>query len=103
MVTVLASADVHHSLTNPTPQPLLPTFHPTLTQVGFLFGLGFDTATEITLLAIAALQGRGGTSPVNILFLPLLFTCGMTLADSLDGLIMLGLYGWAIISPLQVG
>ena len=69
--------------------------------VGFLFGLGFDTATEITIIAIAAMQGEQGVAPGEILFLPLLFTCGMALLDFVDGLLMLGIYGWALISPLQ--
>ncbi|KAJ3270968.1 hypothetical protein HDV01_007298 [Terramyces sp. JEL0728] len=67
--------------------------------VGFLFGLGFDTATEIALLAIATIQSVAGVSPWLTLFLPALFTCGMTLLDTIDGIAMLGVYGWAMISP----
>ena len=69
--------------------------------VGFLFGLGFDTATEIALLAIAALQSAGGASAWLVLCLPFLFTCGMTLVDTLDGMLMLGVYGWADVSPMR--
>jgi nickel/cobalt transporter (NiCoT) family protein len=68
--------------------------------VGFLFGLGFDTSTEISLLAIAALQSASGSSTWLILCLPILFTCGMALVDTLDGMLMLGVYGWAEVSPL---
>ncbi|KAJ3321906.1 hypothetical protein HDV06_003772 [Boothiomyces sp. JEL0866] len=67
--------------------------------VGFLFGLGFDTATEIGLLAIATIQSVSGVSAWLTMFLPMLFTCGMTLLDSLDGIAMLGVYRWAMISP----
>ncbi|KAJ3411442.1 hypothetical protein HDV05_002177 [Chytridiales sp. JEL 0842] len=70
--------------------------------VGFLFGLGFDTATEVTFLAIATLQGTQQIpSPWLILFLPLLFTCGMSLLDTLDGVLMLGIYGWSTITPAR--
>ena len=67
--------------------------------VGFLFGLGFDTATEVALLAIAALQALQGADVWLIQFLPLLFTCGMVLLDTADGIMMLGAYGWASITP----
>ena len=67
--------------------------------VGFLFGLGFDTATEVALLGIAALQALNGADVWLILFLPILFTCGMTLIDTTDGVLMLGAYGWASITP----
>ena len=58
--------------------------------VGFLFGLGFDTATEIAFLGIAALQAVSGTPSWLILFLPLLFTVGMVLIDTADGILMSG-------------
>ena len=67
--------------------------------IGFLFGLGFDTATEISLLAITCLQAVNGTAIWCILFLPLLFTCGMVLLDTIDGILMLGVYDWAMIQP----
>lgn len=67
--------------------------------IGFLFGLGFDTASEVALLGIAALQAVNGTHTWLILFLPILFTCGMTLLDTTDGILMLGVYGWASITP----
>jgi high-affinity nickel-transport protein len=58
--------------------------------VGFLFGLGFDTATEIAFLGIAALQAVSGTPSWLILFLPLLFTVGMVVVDTADGILMSG-------------
>lgn len=68
--------------------------------IGFLFGLGFDTATEVALLGIVALQ-TSTASGWLILFFPLLFTCGMTLVDTLDGMLMLGAYGWGEVSHLK--
>jgi nickel/cobalt transporter (NiCoT) family protein len=67
--------------------------------VGFLFGLGFDTASEVALLGIAAIQAANGANVWLILLLPILFTCGMTLIDTTDGILMLGAYGWASITP----
>jgi nickel/cobalt transporter (NiCoT) family protein len=69
--------------------------------LGFLFGLGFDTATEIGLLGISASQGSQGMSPVVILIFPALFTAGMTLIDTTDGVFMIGAYGWAFVDPLR--
>ena len=70
--------------------------------VGVLFGLGFDTATEICLLGLAALQGCHGVSPWYILLLPCVFTAGMCLLDTADGVLMLGVYGSSdSITPAQ--
>jgi nickel/cobalt transporter (NiCoT) family protein len=69
--------------------------------LGFLFGLGFDTATEIGLLGISASQASQGMSPLLILIFPALFTAGMTLIDTTDGVFMVGAYGWAFINPLR--
>ncbi|MDE2026838.1 MAG: HoxN/HupN/NixA family nickel/cobalt transporter, partial [Patescibacteria group bacterium] len=60
--------------------------------VGFLFGLGFDTASEIALLSISATTGASGLPIWTVILLPLAFTAGMALIDSLDGLLMLGAY-----------
>ena len=68
---------------------------------GFLFGLGFDTATEIGLLGIAATQAATGVSPWAIMVFPVLFSAGMSLIDTLDGHLMLGAYGWAYQKPLR--
>jgi nickel/cobalt transporter (NiCoT) family protein len=69
--------------------------------VGFLFGLGFETATEVGLLGISATQAFRGLPIWFILILPALFTAGMCLADSIDNLLMLGAYGWAFIKPIR--
>jgi high-affinity nickel-transport protein len=69
--------------------------------IGFLFGLGFDTATEVGLLGIAAVQGGKGLPIYDILIFPLLFTVGMSLLDTTDGILMLGAYGWAYVKPLR--
>jgi high-affinity nickel-transport protein len=69
--------------------------------IGFLFGLGFDTATEIGLLGIAATQAAKGVSPWAIMVFPVLFSAGMSLIDTLDGHLMLGAYGWAYEKPLR--
>jgi len=67
--------------------------------VGFLFGLGFDTATEIGVLGISAAGASSGMSVWAIMVFPLLFTSGMALIDTLDNLIMVGAYGWAFNKP----
>jgi high-affinity nickel-transport protein len=67
--------------------------------VGFLFGLGFDTATEIGVLGISAAGACGGMSVWSILVFPALFTSGMALVDTLDNMIMVGAYGWAFHKP----
>jgi high-affinity nickel-transport protein len=67
--------------------------------VGFLFGLGFDTATEIGVLGISAAGASHGMSIWSIMIFPALFTCGMALVDSLDNMIMVGAYGWAFNKP----
>jgi high-affinity nickel-transport protein len=78
--------------------------------VGVLFGLGFDTASEVGLLAITAAAATQATSatgaPVHIPFLgiialPLLFAAGMSLMDTADGAFMSRAYGWAFTSPLR--
>jgi nickel/cobalt transporter (NiCoT) family protein len=69
--------------------------------VGFLFGLGFDTASEIALLGIAATQAAQQLSIWSILVFPLLFTAGMCLIDTTDGIVMLGAYGWAFVQPMR--
>ncbi|MDN7604097.1 HoxN/HupN/NixA family nickel/cobalt transporter [Burkholderia gladioli] len=67
--------------------------------VGLLFGLGFDTATEIGLLAIAAAQANQGLPLHAVLVFPALFTAGMTLIDSTDNVLMVHAYGWAMDDP----
>ncbi|MGH9413879.1 MAG: HoxN/HupN/NixA family nickel/cobalt transporter [Terriglobales bacterium] len=69
--------------------------------LGFLFGLGFDTATEIGLLGIAAAEAAKGLTFTAILVFPALFTAGMALIDSTDGVLMVGAYGWAFAKPVR--
>ncbi|HUB24918.1 MAG TPA: HoxN/HupN/NixA family nickel/cobalt transporter [Tepidisphaeraceae bacterium] len=69
--------------------------------VGFLFGLGFDTATQVGLLGISAALGAQAMAIWSILIFPILFTAGMCLVDTLDGLLMLGAYGWAFVHPIR--
>ncbi len=68
--------------------------------IGFLFGLGFDTATEVALFGISAVQASNGASVATILVFPALFAAGMTLIDTTDGVLMLGAYGWAFMKPV---
>ncbi|MEN3754764.1 HoxN/HupN/NixA family nickel/cobalt transporter [Mangrovibacter sp. SLW1] len=67
--------------------------------VGFLFGLGFDTATEIGVLGISAASASNGISIWSILVFPALFASGMALIDTLDNFVMVGAYGWAFNKP----
>jgi nickel/cobalt transporter (NiCoT) family protein len=69
--------------------------------LGFLFGLGFDTATEVALLGISATQAGQGTSIWSIMVFPALFAAGMTLIDTSDGVLMLGAYNWAFVRPMR--
>ena len=69
--------------------------------LGLLFGLGFDTATEIGLLGVSATQASQGLPVWLILIFPALFSAGMTLLDTTDNLLMLGAYGWASAKPIR--
>jgi nickel/cobalt transporter (NiCoT) family protein len=70
--------------------------------IGVLFGLGFDTASEVALIAISVGVGVSTAVPVYyVLILPLMFTCGMVLVDTTDGVLMRIAYGWAFLNPLR--
>ncbi len=69
--------------------------------LGLLFGLGFDTATEIGLLGISAAEASRGLPIWSIMVLPALFTAAMSLIDTTDGVLMLGAYGWAFTKPIR--
>jgi high-affinity nickel-transport protein len=69
--------------------------------LGFLFGLGFDTATEVGLLGLSAAGAAQGMPIWSILVFPVLFTAGMTLIDTTDSILMLGAYGWAFVKPIR--
>jgi high-affinity nickel-transport protein len=69
--------------------------------LGFLFGLGFDTATEVALLGISATEAAKGLSIWSIMVFPALFAAGMSLIDTTDGVLMLGAYNWAFVKPMR--
>jgi high-affinity nickel-transport protein len=69
--------------------------------MGFLFGLGFDTATEVSLLGISATQAVQGMPIWSILIFPALFAAGMSLIDTADSILMLSVYAWAFVKPLR--
>ena len=72
-----------------------------MAPLGILFGLGFDTATEIALLGVAATQASHGIPVSSILVFPALFAAAMALVDTTDGILMLRAYGWAAIEPTR--
>ncbi|GGL89908.1 HoxN/HupN/NixA family nickel/cobalt transporter [Nakamurella endophytica] len=69
--------------------------------VGLLFGLGFDTATEVALLVLAGTGATTGLPWYAVLTLPVVFAAGMSLADTLDGAFMQAAYGWAAHRPVR--
>ena len=70
--------------------------------IGILFGLGFDTATQVALIAVSVGVGVSSSLPIwMILVLPLMFTCGMVMTDTTDGVTMRIAYGWAFQNPLR--
>ncbi|AWL97042.1 high-affinity nickel-transport protein [Bradyrhizobium ottawaense] len=69
--------------------------------LGFLFGLGFDTATEIGLLSISATEAARGASVADVLVFPALFASGMALVDTADSALMVSAYRWAFVDPLR--
>lgn len=69
--------------------------------LGLLFGLGFDTATEIALLGISAAEASRGLPIWSIMVFPALFTAGMSLVDTADNVLMVGAYGWAFTTPIR--
>ncbi len=68
--------------------------------LGVLFGLGFDTATEIGVLGLSAAESRH-LPLLSVMIFPALFTAGMALVDTADGILMLGAYGWAFVQPVR--
>jgi nickel/cobalt transporter (NiCoT) family protein len=69
--------------------------------IGFLFGLGFDTATEVAILGLSAAAASKGLPIGSMMVFPALFTVGMTLVDTTDGILMIGAYGWAFVKPIR--
>lgn len=82
--------------------PLRRVKHPRhIYALGFLFGLGFDTASTIGLLMVTSAAAASGTAPLALLSLPLLFAAAMTLGDTLNGLMMLTMYRTADADPIR--
>jgi nickel/cobalt transporter (NiCoT) family protein len=69
--------------------------------IGFLFGLGFDTASEVAILAISAGAAAKGLPFLAVIALPLIFAAGMSLMDTADGAFMAKAYSWAFTSPIR--
>jgi len=70
--------------------------------VGLLFGLALDTATQVSLISIAAMSASAGGVPLMVtMTIPLCFSCGMCLVDTANGLLMLLAYSWALVRPAQ--
>jgi nickel/cobalt transporter (NiCoT) family protein len=69
--------------------------------LGFLFGLGFDTATEVATFGVSAAQAARGVPFLSVLVFPALFAAGMSLIDTTDGVMMLGAYNWAFVKPIR--
>lgn len=69
--------------------------------IGFLFGLGFDTASEVALLAISATASQHALPFTGILDLPIVFAAGMSLMDTADGIFMTNAYGWTFATPIR--
>jgi nickel/cobalt transporter (NiCoT) family protein len=69
--------------------------------LGMLFGLGFDTATEVALLGISATQASQGLPTIAIMIFPALFAGAMALVDTADGTLMVRAYGWAFVDPAR--
>lgn len=69
--------------------------------LGLLFGLGFDTATEVGVLAVSAAEAAKGLSIWSLLIFPAVFTAGMALVDTLDSMLMTRAYGWAFVRPVR--
>lgn len=72
-----------------------------MAAIGFLFGLGFDTATEIALFGLAATHASDGIPLWSAMLFPALFTAGMVLIDTADSVLMVGAYGWAFDHPVR--
>jgi nickel/cobalt transporter (NiCoT) family protein len=96
---LLGSRGLLARLFRPVFRLILTSWH--MYPLGFLFGLGFDTATEIGLLGISAAEASKGLSLCSILVFPALFAAGMSLVDTTDNILMLGAYGWAFVKPIR--
>jgi len=96
---LLAGGGIMTRLFRPVFRMLSRSWH--MYPVGFLFGLGFDTATEVALFGIAAASAAKGLSIGSMMIFPVLFAAGMVLVDTTDGILMIGAYGWAFVKPIR--
>ncbi|MBI5260631.1 MAG: HoxN/HupN/NixA family nickel/cobalt transporter [Bradyrhizobium sp.] len=97
--TVLAGGGLLARMLGPMFRMVTKSWH--LYPLGFLFGLGFDTATSIGLLSISAAEAVRGVSLWSVLVFPALFACGMALVDTADSVLMVNAYRWAFVDPLR--
>ena len=96
---VLAGRGILARLFRPVFRMITRSWH--MYPLGVLFGLGFDTATEIGVLGISAAEASKGLPMLSILVFPALFAAGMCLIDTTDNILMLGAYGWAFAKPIR--
>ncbi|MDF0496786.1 HoxN/HupN/NixA family nickel/cobalt transporter [Bradyrhizobium yuanmingense] len=96
---LLASRGILARLLGPMFRLVTKPWH--MCPLGFLFGLGFDTATEISLLSISASEAARGASLADVLVFPALFAAGMALVDAADSALMVSAYRWAFVDPLR--
>ena len=97
--TLLQSRGLLSRLTRPLFKFVSKSWH--IYPLGFLFGLGFDTASEIALLGIAASAAQDAIPMIGILSFPLLFAAGMTLMDTTNGILMTKAYSWSSAAPMR--
>ncbi len=96
---LLAGGGVLARLFRPVMRAIARPWH--MFPLGFLFGLGFETATEVGLLGISATQAASGLSAWQVLAFPALFAAGMALVDTADSALMVGAYGWSFVNPMR--
>ncbi|MDE1161499.1 MAG: HoxN/HupN/NixA family nickel/cobalt transporter [Acidobacteriaceae bacterium] len=99
MGTLLAGGGFFARLLRPVFGMIQQSWH--MYPLGLLFGLGFDTATEIGLLSISAAEVAKGLPLSSALIFPALFAAGMSLIDTTDNILMIGAYGWAFVKPVR--
>jgi high-affinity nickel-transport protein len=97
--SLLAQGGMMSRLFRPLFRMLSKSWH--MYPIGLLFGLGFDTATEIAVLGVSAAAASKGLSAGSMMVFPVLFTAGMALVDTTDGIMMVGAYGWAFVKPIR--
>jgi len=96
---ILAGRGVLTRLLGPMFRMVSKSWH--MYPLGFLFGLGFDTATEIGLISISAAEAVRGVSLWSVLVFPVLFAAGMALVDTADSVLMVNAYRWAFVDPVR--